>query len=221
MNYKPFSIVALTLFSLLFLHNLKAQDFPFEGKLIYHTNDSIQNQIGIITGIDSASYTTYYVKNEWVRIENVTQMGKQIYIKNLAKNKAILLLSFANQHFALTQDLSKDTLVRNYTFKKKCKSIKINSFKGKKGFVSGENLQTPIPIVFSKKHPNYIVDIYNRSIPGLALSYQLIIQGDTVEYELVTLKEGDVSKDLFDIPDYYNVLSMEDFLKRLSEFQNN
>ncbi len=206
-----------TLVGILFCANTSfAQRYDFEGELIYHTDDRI---LASIEG-DSASYIRYYVKNEQVRVENITQMGTQVYLRNYHENTAVLLFSFSGQNFALTQDLSKDTIVKHYETKKSCKSIKIGEFKGKQISISGEHLKEPVTTYYSKKFPGYMIDIYQGSIPGLPLKYDLIVQGEKVNYELVKLVEKEVPNNLFEIPEGYLQMTMEDFLQRLAPEEN-
>ena len=202
----------LSLLALSTLSFTYGQRFNFEGELIYFTNDPIQETIPV----DSAAYIKYFVRGEEVRVESVTQMGKQVYLINHREQKAVLMLSFANRHVALVQDLTKDTITKNYTIKKSCKSQKIGTLKGSKATLSGEHLTEPITLFYSKKYPNYIVDIYNGVIPGLPLSYDLIIQGDRVNYEIVKLEEKTISDDYFHVPAHYTVMTMEEFLQQLS-----
>lgn len=193
-----------------------AQRYDFEGELIYHTDDRILATIES----DSATYIRYYVKNENVRIENITQMGTQVYIRNYTENKAVLLFSFSGQNFALTQDLNKDTIIKQYETKKSCKSTKIGEHKGKQMTISGEHLKEPLPVFYTKKFPGYMVDIYQGIIPGLPLKYALIVQGESVNYELVKLQQKEISDKLFEIPEGYQLMTMEEFLKRLAPEEN-
>src|SRR5690606_6532646 len=128
--------------------------------------------------------------------------------------------SFSGQNFALTQDLSKDTIAKFYETKKSCKSTKIGEHKGKQMTISGEHLKEPITVYYSKKIPGYMIDIYQGSIPGLPLKYELIVQGESVNYEIVKLQEKEVSDTLFEIPKDYQLMTMEEFLKRLAPQEN-
>lgn len=200
------------LFFVLFSFSSCSQEYSFEGKLTYITDDPVQQQITS----DSAEYINYYVKQEKVRVETKTQMGKQIYIKDFKKNTAVLLLDFNGKKMALLQDLKKDTLQKNYSVKKNCKSTKVGEFKAKCLSISGEHLKEPVQVYYSKSYPGYMIDVYDKQIPGLPLQYDLIVQGDQVNYELVRLDEREIAAEMFSIPEEYEQLTMEEFLERLS-----
>jgi hypothetical protein len=187
----------------------------FEGTLLYVTNDRIQLE----SGVDSAQYIKYFVQGDLIRVENKTQMGDQIYIKDLSKNSAVLLFNFGSDKFALTQDLTMDTISKNYTTKKDCKNAQVGDFKAKCLSISGEHLKEPVRIYYTKSHPGYMVDIYDGITPGLPLQYDLIVQGEKVGYELVKLEEKEVPTSLFEIPDGYLRMTMDEFLQRLSPEQ--
>ena len=85
------------LFFVLFSFSSCSQEYSFEGKLTYITDDPVQQQITS----DSAEYINYYVKQEKVRVETKTQMGKQIYIKDFKKNHSWKLWNVINKTFLL------------------------------------------------------------------------------------------------------------------------
>jgi hypothetical protein len=64
-----------------------------------------------------------------------------------------------------------------------------------------------------------MIDIYDGVTPGLPLQYDLIVQGEKVGYELVKLEEKEISTSLFEIPDGYLRMTMDEFLQRLSPEQ--
>ena len=184
----------------------------FEGLLIYETDDPMLNNVPV----DSGKFIKHYVKGDSVRVESFTSMGKQVHIKDLASQTAYLIFVFGGQKVALFQDLSLDTIKRNFNWTDVSDSKKIAEQKSKSGFISGAYLTEPIQVFYAPKYPSKIIDVYDGIIPGLPTKYALVVQGMPVTYQLVKLEEKPVSDELFKVPADCLVLTMEEFMTMLS-----
>jgi|GEM_PF-2573743 len=184
----------------------------FEGLLIYETDDPMLNNVPV----DSGKFIKHYVRGDSIRVESFTSMGKQVHIKDLANQTAYLIFVFGGQKVALFQDLSLDTIKRNFNWTDVSDSKKIAEQKSKSGFISGAYLNEPIQVFYAAKYPSKIIDVYDGIIPGLPTKYALVVQGMSVNYQLVRLEEKLISDELFKVPADCLVLTMEEFMTMLS-----
>jgi hypothetical protein len=206
----------LVLLSLVFFLAVACDDNSkverFEGLLIYETDDPMLNNVPV----DSGKFIKHYVKGDSIRVESFTSMGKQVHIKNLANQTAYLIFVFVGKKVALFQDLSLDTIKRNFQWRDSGDSEKIAELKSKSGFISGAYLNNELQVFYSAKYPSKIIDVYDGIIPGLPTKYALLVQGMSVNYELVKLEEKPISDELFKVPSDCLVLTMEEFMELLS-----
>jgi hypothetical protein len=204
------------LLSLVFFLAVACDESPkvvrFEGVLIYETDDPMLNNVPV----DSGKFIKHFVKGDSIRVESFTAMGKQVHIKNLANQTAYLIFVFGGQKVALYQDLSLDTIKRNFQWTDSGDSKKIAEQKSKSGFISGAYLNEPVQVFYATKYPSKIIDVYDGIIPGLPTKYALVVQGMPVTFQLVKLEEKPISDELFKVPTDCLVLTMEEFMTMLS-----
>jgi hypothetical protein len=167
--------------------------------------------------VDSGSYIKYWVRGDSVRVESYTAMGKQVHLRFPEKKEAVLIMVHAGKKIALLQDLTKDTIQRDFKFEPSDESKKIGNIKSKKGTISGSYLEKPTDIYYAEHFPDGIIQIYDGIAPGLPTQYQLLVQQMPINYELVRVSEEKIDDKKFSIPHDCLVLTMEEFLELLSQ----
>jgi hypothetical protein len=181
----------------------------FEGLLIYATDDPSLNNVPV----DSGQYIKHYIKGDSIRVESYTPFGKQVHMRFTSQKKAYLIFVHNGKKIALIQDLSKDTIQRDFKFQKIKGKENIAGVPSKKGEIRGGFIQdSTIQVYFADHYPRGLIDIYDGIIPGLPTKYTLIIQHFPVSYQLVKIEEKTIDENMFIIPKDCIVLTMEEFL---------
>ena len=181
----------------------------FEGIIIYLSDDQMLNKVPV----DSGKFVKHYFKGDSVRIDSFTPIGKQVHIKYKNKQKAYLIFVHEGKKIALEQDLSLDTIKRDFIFKIEKGTKKIAGIESKYGKITGGHLDGSTEVFFSENYPSGLIDIYDQIIPGLPTSYQLIVQQIPVNYQLVKLEHKELNAELFSIPKDCIVMTIENFLE--------
>jgi len=209
------ALLALCLTSLLGSNMSYAQkQIPFTGMLEYR-----------ITSTDTSNNTTapvnkmfVYTNDTITRTENFTrQLGQQVAIRHIEKQKSYLLLVTDLGKFAIQTDHSKsDTIQKEplYVFQRKWFKRKIAGQKANRILVSHPGFQEPIEFLYLKNRSNKYLNIHTE-IPGLLLKYSIQTTNGTLNYELVTFQEYTPNNDLFGIPSDFDKISFDDFLTQL------
>jgi hypothetical protein len=182
------------------------QTYSFSGELVYRTET--QSTPG---KPNSQEMVRYLVLNEWVRVETLTPMGMQVFIRNFQTGEGVLLISMNEKNFALTQPMNAPSSL-SYTFKKKKQKTKLAQLKARQGVISAAHLNEDIYVWYAKKIPGYFIDIYNGVIPGLPVSYTLLVKGEEVFYELVEFNQTAPDSRMFEIPAHYQRITMDEFI---------
>lgn len=178
-----------------------------------------------ITARDTALQALYpenkmllYTNDTIVRVENFTsQLGKQVTLRHIEKNKSYLLLSTAFGNFAIQTDLNKQpdsTKISKYTFEKKCFKRKIAGRKANRIIASHEDFKEPIEFWYFKDIDSKYHDTF-EGIPGLPVKYSVATPDVIYDYELVKVLEYTPDRDLFGVPSDYERISFDDFLDKL------
>lgn len=184
----------------------------FEGKMVYKiTSERID-----YSAEDSLGYQVIYAKDSMLRIENFTQLGKQVYIKHITKNRAYILMEFEGEKVALKSIPEPPANAGKYKFSKK---------RGKEVIAgrTARKMEVKIPNVDSLFTMFYFDDVshdYSEAIPGLPglpVKYTLIANDELSDYELIQFEQKAMSIDFFGIPSDYKIMTMDEFMTR---FQN-
>jgi hypothetical protein len=184
----------------------------FEGLLIYETNDPNLNNVPM----DSGKFIKHYIKGDSIRVESYTPFGKQVHMRFTSQKKAYLIFVHNGKKITLIQDLSKDTIQRDFKFHKIKGKEKIAGIPSKKGGISGGFIQdSTIQVYFADHYPKGLIDIYDGTIPGLPTKYTLIVQHFPISYTLVKIEEKTIDEDKFIIPKDCIILTMEAFLESI------
>jgi len=208
----PLLILSSTLlYFILFSCGTKVPE-RFEGKMVYKITSQNTDQFSQ----DSLGYQIVYTKDSLLRIENFTQIGKQVYIKHIAKNRAYILMEFNGEKVALKSIPEEPVNAGKYEFKKKMGKEVIA---GK----SARKMQVKIPNIDSLFIMYYFDDIshdYSEAVPGLPglpVKYTLLVNDELADFELIQLEPRQVSIDFFGIPAGYKIMTMDEFIEG---FQN-
>ncbi len=204
-------ISSLSVFLILFACGTKVQE-RFEGKMVYKiTSERTEHSQD-----DSLGYQVIYAKDSMLRIENFTQLGKQVYIKHITKNRAFILMEFEGEKVALKSIPEPPANEGKYEFSKR---------KGKEIIAgrSARKMEVKIPNIDSLFIMYYFGDIshdYSEAIPGLPglpVKFTLITNGELADFELIYFEKKAIGIDYFGIPSDYKIMTMDEFMQR---FQN-
>lgn len=184
----------------------------FEGKMVYKITSDRAEQYNE----DSLGYQVIYAKDSMLRIENFTQLGKQVYIKHITKNRAYILMEFEGEKVALKSIPEPPANAGKYEFKKK---------RGKETIAGriARKMEVKIPNVDSLFVMYYFDDIshdYSEAVPGLPglpVKYTLIVNDELSDFELIQFEQKEISIDYFGIPSDYKIMTMDEFIEG---FQN-
>jgi hypothetical protein len=187
------------------------QTYSFSGELVYRTET--QAAPGKTS---SQELIRYRIQNEWVRVETMTPMGLQVFIRNFETGQGILLITFDGKNYALEQEMIQQSTL-TYSFKKGKHKTKIAGIKARKGIISGNHLSEDIHVFYTKKIPGYFIDIYNHLIPGLPVQYTLIVKGEEVFYELIEMNRNTPPGSAFEIPEDFTRITMNEFIELMTK----
>jgi len=164
-----------------------------------------------------------YTNDTITRMENFTdQLGMQVTIKHMEKNKSYLLLNTVAGKFAIQTDLSaQDTskYKNKYTFRKKLFKRKFLGMKANRIMASHPDLEEPIEFLYFKK----ISGKYNSTFedfPGLPVRYSVVTADGVIDYELVKINPYTPNRDLFGVPSDFERVTFDEFLSRMIESKN-
>ncbi|MBL4862686.1 MAG: hypothetical protein JKY09_06690 [Crocinitomicaceae bacterium] len=164
-----------------------------------------------------------YTNDTITRMENFTgQLGKQVTIRHIEKNKSYLLIETPAGKFAIKTDLNvADTAKRErkYTFKKKFWKRKVLGMKANRMMVSHPGFEEPTEFLYLKKRSNAYLNNFEE-IPGLLVRYSVVTVDGILDYELVKLSEYTPNKDLFGIPSDYEKVTIDEFMDRVLGSEN-
>ncbi len=164
-----------------------------------------------------------YTNDTIVRTENFTQqLGMQVTIRHIEKNKSYLLLDSPVGKFAIQADLSikknDSTSTNKYTFEKKCFKRKVLGRKANRILASHPEFDEPIEFLYFKDIDKKYHNTF-EGIPGLPVRYSVYTTDATFDYELIRINEYSPNRDLFGIPSDYERVSFDDFLEKMLESQ--
>ncbi len=159
-----------------------------------------------------------YIGKGFTRVEQKTGLGDQITINDVKSGKSTVLMNMMGQKIALSTDGADrefEPVVEELDGTKEiagylCKQVKY-SIPGKDG---GEDVS--YTIYYSEE----IGSEANTQFPGLngfPMEYVIEAQGMTITYTAKKVTEEKVSKDLAKIPDGYELMTYEEFLKMMGQ----
>lgn len=202
--------ILLLLLSSIFVAVISFSQTPFSGAMTYRASISYADTNLVIKEWQVRVFTNDTI----VRVETETgQFGTQVYIRHMQLGKAYLLLELDGQKFAIQTTLTKkaDTIPANYTVKKMHGRKTIAGVKCRKYWVKDKDADGFV-CYFAKKIGNKYLEVYPE-VPGLAVDYFLPSQEGLIHYELISMKNEPVNRDLFGIPSDFKRITFEEFLR--------
>lgn len=203
--------------------SLRAQKGHFSGMLEYR----ISVQDSSLRSLYPDNSMLIYTNDTIVRQETgATQLGKQVTIRHMEKNKSYLLLETGFGNFAIPTDLNeliaKDSIPKpsKYHFTKKGGKRKVLGKKARRMLVTHEDTEGVMEFLYFKD----IDKKYNAAfpeLPGLPVKYYVITPDATFEYELVRISEYSPNRDLFGIPSDFERISFDEFIERMLSNKGN
>ena len=192
---------------------------PFLGMLEY----KITSRDTAMKNIIPESIMILYTNDTISRMENHTsQLGKQIVIRHMQKNKTYLLLETELGKFAIQTDLSKIDTVNaesKYAFKKKACRTKVLGKKANRVLVSHPSFEEEIEFLYFKDISNKYNNVFDE-INGLPVKYSIASADGVLNYELIRINRFIPDRDLFGIPSDYERVSFDEFLDKMLTREN-
>ena len=162
-----------------------------------------------------------YTNDTITRLENFTgQLGKQVTIRHMEKNKSYLLMNTPLGKYAIKTDhnsLADSTTYKSkYTFKKKWFKRKVNGIRAKRIIASHPDFKEPIEFLYLKKYSKEYLNNFPE-VPGLLVKYSVSTPDGILDYELVKMEKYAPSRDLFGIPSDYKRVTIDEFMNEVIE----
>lgn len=180
----------------------------FEGKIIYKMNSIFLNP----DDPDSMNYQIVYAQDTMLRVESYTPIGKQIYIKHIPRNRAYILMDLFYEKLAIQTIPEESPNAGKYSFEEVKGSKKIAGRKAKNIKVGLPDTDTTIVMSYYQN----ISSDYSEAlpgIPGLPAKYTIFSGGEYIEYEIVSIEERIIDRDLFGIPSDHRIITMKEFME--------
>lgn len=182
------------------LYDSTSSESEFVNSMIIYTNDTIS------------------------RMENFTgQLGKQVTIRHMAKNKSYLLIEVSDTaKFAIKTNLNvSDSLKRatKYTFKKKMFKKKVLGMRANRMIVDHPDFPEPIEFLYLKKYSREYLNNF-ESIPGLLVSYSVVTPNGIMNYKLEKFSQYTVDRDLFGIPSDFQKVTLDEFMDAMLQIRD-
>lgn len=201
---------------------------PSYGQKIKEFTGMLEYKISITDTVSNSTQQInpmiIYTNDTICRMENFTgQLGKQVTIRHMEKNKSYLLIEVSDSaKFAIKTNLDVSDSLRkatNYTFKKKMFKTKIMGMRANRMIVDHPDFAEPIEFLYLKKYSREYLNNF-PSIPGLLVKYSVDTPNGIMDYELTKFSEYDVNRDLFGIPSDYQKVTLDEFMDQMLDLRN-
>ena len=207
-------IISLLCVSLLF-GSVSSQ--TFEGKITFEIDYELPEAMEAQRSMLPADMVVYITKGH-VRIEQKTMMGEQNIITDTKSETSVLLMNMMGKKMAITMtDDGKEKPTPKIVYSKETKAIA--GYECKKAIYStidevGEEQE--MEVYYTEEIPSEA----NDKLPGLKgypLEYTINAQGMFMTLVAKNVSKEKVSKKLFEIPEGYEEMSMEEFMKSMGQ----
>ena len=211
MKTKLLSLLCLTLI----IGSISAQ--TFEGKLTFGIDYELPEAMEAQRSMLPSEMIIYITKGH-VRIEQKTMMGDQNVITDTKAKKTVLLMNMMGKKMAITMtDDGKEKPTPKIIYSSETKTIAGYECK-KATYITKDEAgeEQELEVFYTEEIPSEA----NDKLPGLKgypLEYAINAQGMLMTLAAKSVSKEKVSKKLFEIPDGYEEMSMEDFMKSMGQ----
>ena len=204
--------------AILLIGSISAQ--KFEGKITfsidYELPEAMESQRSMLP-----SEMIIYIGKDHTRMEQKTMMGDQNVITNTKTKTSVLLMNMMGKKMAITMSVEDNEKGNDE------KPRIVYSDKTKK--IAGYNCKKAIAIMTDAAGEEQEMEVYytneipasaSDKLPGLKgypLEYSINTQGMLMTLTAATVSKEKVSKKLFEIPEGYEEMNMEDFMKSMGQ----
>ena len=211
MKTKIISLLCLTLL----IGSISAQ--TFEGKITFGIDYELPEAMEAQRSMLPSEMIIYIAKGH-VRIEQKTMMGEQNVITDTKAKTSVLLMNMMGKKIAITMtDDGKEKPTPKIVYSKDTKTIAGYECK-KATYITEDEAgeEQEMEVYYTEEIPAEA----NDKLPGLKgypLEYSINAQGMLMTLAAKTVSKEKVSKKLFEIPEGYEEMSMEDFMKSMGQ----
>lgn len=196
--------------AILLIGGVSAQ--TFEGKITYSIEYELPEAMEAQRSMLPTESITYITKGH-VRVENKTMLGDQNVITDTKKKTSVLLINMMGKKVAIKmggEDEENDNKPK-ITYSKETKTIA--GYKCKKATIevkdaAGETQE--MEVYYTEDIPAEANDKF-PGLKGFPLEYTINSQGMVMTMSAKTVSKERVSKSLFEIPEGYEEMTMEEF----------
>lgn len=197
-------------------NTVDAQKIMKEGVMVYNMSvESGSNEPKMADMLDGAT-TTIYLKGNLSRVELVSGLGREATIYNASTGKGVILKDYSGQKLMIT--LSPEDWQANnkkyegITFENKGETSVINGYSCTKATAKLNN-GTTFTVYYTSEVslPNKSYDAQFKSLPGLAVQYEMQAGKLKLKFVLAKLSLENVPESKFETPTSgYRVLTYEE-----------
>ena len=197
-------------------NTVDAQKIMKEGVMVYNMSvESGSNEPKMADMLDGAT-TTIYLKGNLSRVELVSGLGREATIYNASTGKGVILKDYSGQKLMIT--LSPEDWQANnkkyegITFENKGETSVINGYSCTKATAKLNN-GTTFTVYYTSEIslPNKSYDAQFKSLPGLAVQYEMQAGKLKLKFVLAKLSLENVPESKFETPTSgYRVLTYEE-----------
>ena len=211
MKTKLISLLCL----ILLVGSISAQ--TFEGKITFGIDYELPEVMEAQRSMLPSEMIIYIAKGH-VRIEQKTMMGDNNVITDTKSKTSVLLMNMMGKKMAITMtDDGKEKPTPKIVYSKDTKKIAGYECKNATYITEDEaGEEQEMEVYYTEEIPSEA----NDKLPGLKgypLEYTINAQGMIMTLSAKTVSKEKVSKKLFEIPEGYEKMSMEDFKKSMGQ----
>jgi len=189
----------------------------FEGKITFGIDYELPEAMEAQRSMLPSEMIVYITKGH-VRIEQKTMMGDQNVITDTKAKTTVLLMNMMGKKMAITMnDDGKEQPTPTIVYSKETKTIA--GYECKKAIYTTKDQageEQELEVFYTEEIPSEA----NDKLPGLKgypLEYSINAQGMLMTLAAKSVSKEKVSKKLFEIPEGYEEMSMEDFMKSMGQ----
>lgn len=212
--------IAIFIFNNSLLFSQKSKNF--EGTITYSISYTDLNDMYEQYEAMLPKEAVVKIKGEFSRIEQAAGMGgNSITIFNRKKNQLVILMNIMGQKIAVNQDIQNNI------------KTKINYLDGNKK-IAGYDCKKAEIITNTKKGEGSKITVYYtedikssypsdtfEKLKGFPMEYQIEKEDMTIKYTVNNVKNEKIPASLFQIPEDYKKMTMEEFKKQVQYIQGN